>query len=170
MPTNFYMFFVAGLIPLVIGSVYYSKNVLGGIWQRENGLTDEDLQKGNIAVIFGITYVLSVIAAFFLSSLVIHQGAIVSLLFPESLEAGSAAQQEINEFMAKYGDRHRGFSHGMAHGSFVTLFFILPIIAINALFERKSWKYILIHAGYWWISLMLMGGLLCQTLEYAPLG
>jgi len=163
------MLFVAGLIPLIIGSVYYHKNVLGGVWQRENGLSDADLQKGNMLVIFGITYVLSVIAAFFLTSLVIHQGAIFSLLAPEVLDSGSVAQQEFNDLMAKYGDRHRSFTHGMAHGSFVTIFFILPIIAINALFERRSWKYILIHAGYWWISLMLMGGLLCQTLKYAPL-
>lgn len=122
-----------------------------------------------MALLFGLCYVLSVVAAFFLQSLVIHQGAIVSLLFPESLEAGSDAQQLANDIMTKYSDRHRSFTHGMAHGSFVVIFFILPIIAINALFERRSWKYIFIHAGYWWISLMLMGGLLCQTLEYAPL-
>jgi hypothetical protein len=41
------------------------------------------------------------------------------------------------------------------------LFFAFPIVGINGLFERKSWKYIFIHAGYWMLTLMLMGGIVC---------
>jgi hypothetical protein len=41
---------------------------------------------------------------------------------------------------------------------------VLPLIGINSLFERKSFKYIFIHTGYWIISLALMGGVLCQFL------
>jgi hypothetical protein len=35
------------------------------------------------------------------------------------------------------------------------------MIAINGLFERKSWQYIFIHSGYWIISLMIMGAVVC---------
>lgn len=48
------------------------------------------------------------------------------------------------------------------HGTIVGIFFTLPILATNALFERKSWKYIWINAGYWIICTMLMGGFICQ--------
>jgi hypothetical protein len=29
------------------------------------------------------------------------------------------------------------------------------------LFERRSWKYIFINAGYWILTLTLMGGIIC---------
>jgi hypothetical protein len=45
----------------------------------------------------------------------------------------------------------------------IGLLIVLPIMGTNALFERKSFKYVLINVGYWTISLALMGGILCQT-------
>jgi len=66
--------------------------------------------------------------------------------------------------MTKYGEVHRTFTHGMVHGGMGTIFIAFPIIAINGLFERRSWKYILIHTGYWLISLVLMGGVICAFL------
>tara|TARA_B110000091_G_C13629440_1_gene396476 strand:- start:583 stop:726 length:144 start_codon:yes stop_codon:yes gene_type:complete len=38
----------------------------------------------------------------------------------------------------------------------------LPILATNAMFEAKGFKYIAVNAGYWIISLALMGGIVCQ--------
>jgi hypothetical protein len=35
-----------------------------------------------------------------------------------------------------------------------------PIIAINAMFDRKGFKYIAINAGYWVVSFCLMGGII----------
>jgi len=37
----------------------------------------------------------------------------------------------------------------------------LPIVGIPALFERKGFNYIAINAGYWIVSMALMGGVLC---------
>jgi hypothetical protein len=42
------------------------------------------------------------------------------------------------------------------------IFIALPILATQAMFERKSLKYVLINAGYWIITLALMGGIVCQ--------
>jgi len=39
MPTNFWMYFVAGAIPLVIGAIYYSKVLVGKSWMNVNGFT-----------------------------------------------------------------------------------------------------------------------------------
>jgi hypothetical protein len=63
--------------------------------------------------------------------------------------------------MDTYGDRFRTFKHGALHGGITSIFFVLPMIAIPAMFERRSAKYILIHAGYWFISLCIMGGIIC---------
>ena len=38
---------------------------------------------------------------------------------------------------------------------------VLPITAINSLFEQKSWKYILVTSGYWMVSLTIMGAIIC---------
>lgn len=168
MPTNFYMIFVAALIPMVIGAVYYHPKVVGGAWMKVNGFTEESLKGGNMAIIFGVSFLFSLFMAFIMQSFVIHQTVTFSMMMPEALEAGSQAQADFAALMSKYGDAHRSFGHGAVHGVFLTIFFVLPILGINALFERRGWKYIFIHAGYWLITLMLMGGLLCQTLEYAP--
>jgi hypothetical protein len=40
--------------------------------------------------------------------------------------------------------------------------FLLPIISIIAMFERKSVKYIAINSGYWIVTLAIMGGIICQ--------
>ena len=37
----------------------------------------------------------------------------------------------------------------------------IPIISTIALFERKSAKYIFVNAGYWIVTLAVMGSLLC---------
>jgi hypothetical protein len=163
------MFLVSALIPLIVGAIYYNPKVVGAAWMKTNGFKSEDLEGANMAVIFGATYFFSILISFILASFVIHQGSVMSMMFPEVLETGSAAQNEFNELMTRYGDANRGFKHGMAHGLMVSIFFVLPIIAIISLFERRGWKYIFIHFVYWLISLVLMGGLLCQTLVYAPL-
>ena len=169
MPTNFWMFFIAALIPLAVGAFYYNDNVLGNVWKRTNGFTDADLEGGNMAIIFGLSYLLSILIAFALSGMVIHQGGVLQMMMPAIAVSGSEAQQTFNNLMAEYGEYHRSFKHGFIHGSFSAVFFGLPLIGINALFERRGWKYVWIHLGYWFITLGLMGGLLCQTLQYAPL-
>lgn len=169
MPDNFYMFFIAAFIPLIIGSIYYSPKVFGTAWMRVNGFTEKDMESGNMVTILGLAYLLSIVAAFFVSGSTIHQSNILQMMMPEVMESGSTAQKQFNDLMAQYGDHHRSFGHGFLHGGIIALFAALPLIGINALFERRGWKYVWIHTGYWFITLGLMGGLLCATLEYAPL-
>jgi len=163
------MLFVAAIIPMLIGAIYYSPMVAGKGWMKVNGFTDESMKGGSMAVIFGVSYLFSLFIAFILSGFVIHQAGVIQMVMPEALESGSAAQKTFNELMLTYGDHHRSFGHGAIHGILITVLFVLPIIGINGLFERRGWKYIMIHLGYWLVTLTLMGGLLCQTLTYAPL-
>ena len=166
MPTNFYMFFIAGIIPMLVGAAYYSPMLAGKSWMKVNGFKEEDLQGGNMLAIFGGAYILSVIVALGLSGIVIHQPSVLQLGVPEVSKVGSPEQLQMIEYMKMFGDKHRNFGHGAFHGGIITVLFILPIIGINALFERRGWKYVFIHFGYWLITLTLMGGLLCATLEY----
>jgi len=161
------MFFVAGLIPMIIGFIYYHPKVMGGAWMKANNFTEESLKGGNMAVTFGISYVLSVLAALALSTVVIHQTHIFSLFVPEVFDDGSAIQTMVNSLMAEHGGRYRSFGHGALHAAVTAFTLILPVMATNALFEQKGAKYIFINFGYWLITLVLMGGLLCQTLNYA---
>jgi hypothetical protein len=96
--------------------------------------------------------------------MVIHQSAIDSILVDEPgfQVAGSELDVYYQDFMSKYGQNFRTFKHGVFHGVLYALLFATPIIGILALFERKSFKYVAIHAGYWIITLGLMGGLICQ--------
>ena len=170
MPTNFYMYFVTALIPLAVGAFYYNDKVLGKAWMETNGFSSEDLEGANMAVIFGVSFLMSVLLSFTMAGVSIHQTGVAQVLFGAMGEGNQDVINDFNAFMGKYGDVHRTFGHGALHGAFYTIFAVLPVIAINSLFERRGWKYILIHTGYWLITLTIMAGVLCKTLEWAPIG
>ena len=166
MPSNPYIFLIAGIIPLFIGFIYYSEKVAGTKWMKVNGFTKEQLEQGNMPLILGLSYLMSVILSFGLSGLVVHQPSVFQVMMPDVMEAGSAAEATFNEFMATYGDRHRGYGHGALHGVIFSVFLALPVISINALFEHRGWAYIGIHFGYWLLTTAAVGALLCGTLVY----
>jgi len=155
---------LAALIPIVIGFIYFSPKLFGNAWMQCCGLTTEQLEKSNKILIFGVTLVLSFLLSFILFQLVVHQTDLYSILIDEPGfgEEGTAIMNEINTFMANYGDRFRTFKHGALHGGIIGVFVGLPIIMINGLFETRSLKFGFINAGYWIITLSLMGGVLCQ--------
>jgi len=64
-------------------------------------------------------------------------------------------------FMNDYGTAFRSFRHGALHGAFTGILFVFPILAINNLYAHKPFKLTLITAGYWVITLGIMGGIIC---------
>jgi hypothetical protein len=54
---------VAALVSFLVGGLWYSPALFGKAWQREAGVTDEQLKSGNMARIFGLTLILSLLAA-----------------------------------------------------------------------------------------------------------
>lgn len=160
---HFYIPFLAALIPLAVGALYYSPMLFQNAWMSASGMTEEKIKTGNMALIFGLTYLFSLFLTGFLISFSIHQASIPGL-FVDSEKFGIAAADAsafIENFQANYGHLHRTFSHGVVHGIVASIFVALPLIGINALYERRGWKYILIHTGYWSISLILMSGVIC---------
>ena len=57
MEINWIAIAVSALIPLVIGAIWYNPKVLGKAWMQASGVTEEQVQSGNMLVIFGLTYV-----------------------------------------------------------------------------------------------------------------
>ncbi len=167
MPTNFYMLFVTALIPMFVGAIYYSDALLGKSWKATNGFTDEFLAKGNMPLILGVSYIFSLFITLNLYGMVIHQMHIFQVMLPPGgAEWSAELKTQYHSLMSQFGENYRSFGHGAFHGVILALLFVMPLIGINSLFERRGWKYILIHGGYWLITLVLMGGVLCSTLEF----
>lgn len=155
MELNVLAIVVAAIVPLFVGAIWYNPKVFGNTWMKASGMTEEKIKSGNIAVIFGVTLVLSFMLAFSVNGMVIHQIAAEQLAFtnPDS--------EAFKAFMEEFGNVHRSYGHGALHGAIGALFFVLPVLGINALFERKSGKYIFINVAYWVVTLAIMGAILC---------
>ena len=163
MEMNFYIFFLAALVPLVIGFVWYGP-LFGNAWMKELGFTKESLANKNMVLTLILSYVFSLFIAMFLVPATIHQMGVYSTLAgePGFAESTGEAFTYFQDFLSNYGDRFRTFKHGALHGVLSGLFLAMPVIAIIAMFERKSVKYVAINAGYWIVTLAIMGGLICQ--------
>ena len=105
--------------------------------------------------IFGLTIIFSLMIAFMLPAIVIHQVGVAQIV------EGKLGDPSYLEFMKDKYEAFRSFKHGALHGFMFGLFMILPITAINGLFEHKSWRHIFITAGYWIVSLTIMGAIIC---------
>lgn len=158
LPINPIAIGVAAVAALLIGSVWYNPKMgFGNTWMRESGMTKEKMKGGNMGIIFGLALVFAVMLNFLLMQFTNHQWGALGMIGgdPENAKASFEA------FMADYGHAHRSFGHGALHGGIFGVFGALPIIGTIALFERKSAKYIFINAGYWIVTLAVMGGILC---------
>jgi hypothetical protein len=159
MEMNFLSPVIAAFTTLLVGFIWYHPSVFGTVWIKEAGLTKEESEKGNMFKIFGLTFVLSIFIGMIMQTITIHQlGAIGMIGGPTKL---AEANPSFVAFMADYGTAFRTAKHGALHGFFAGLFFAFPMIAINGLFERRTWKYIFIHSGYWIVSLTIIGAIVC---------
>lgn len=152
---NVFAFLVAALVPVIVGFIYYHKNVAGTAWMAVNGFTEDKVKENNMLVTLIVSYVLSFLLAFAISGIVNHQSGVFSLF------EGDVADPLYQKLMEAKGTAFRTFKHCALHGFMSAIVIALPIMGINSLFEQRGWKYIWLHTGYWAITLMLMGGLLC---------
>jgi hypothetical protein len=136
---NWLAILVSALIPLIIGSIWYHPKAFGTVWMNATGITEDKLKSMSPAKAYIVALIFSVVLSFYLYINVLTGG-------PDDMRHG----QEI----------YMTFKHGAAHGAFLGLFVVLPVLATNAMFEMKSAKYIFINVFYWIVSLALMGGTL----------
>lgn len=159
MEINYLAILVAAVVPMVLGFLWYNPILFGNTWMREAGMTEEKMKSGNMAVIFGVSFLLSILLSFFMQFLTIHQTGALGMIGGDPTLEGILPSYQA--FMDDYGTNFRTFKHGALHGFLAGIFMVLPIIAINGLFERKSWKLIFINVGYWTVALTIMGAIIC---------
>ena len=136
---NWIALIVASLATLVVGFIWYHPKVFGTIWMKEIGMTEEKAKKANMPLIFGLSVVLAFFISFFIVTIVFMGG-------PPDMPHGTAP--------------YLTFKHGAAHGTMLGLFVILPVIVTNGLYEQRSFKYMMVVAGYWIVTFALMGGII----------
>ncbi len=56
--------FVCALVSLLIGGLWYSPVLFSKVWQRETGLTDEQLKESNPAKTFGLSFLLAYLVSY----------------------------------------------------------------------------------------------------------
>jgi hypothetical protein len=128
---NYLAVTVSAIASFAFGALWYSPLLFSKTWQKEVGLTDEDIKNSNMAKIFGTTFILTIIMAFGMS-LLIQARSTVSFTWMT----------------------------GMFHGLAVGVFFVGASMAINYLYQRKSFTLWAIDAGYQILFLCLMGAIL----------
>lgn len=148
---------VAAVSALLIGFIWYSPKVFGNAWMQAAGLTEAQIKGGNMAKILALALMFACMLSILMPALVIHQLGALSLTGGDAAQALPSYQIFIND----YGEVFRTFKHGALHGLLAGLFIALPILGTTALFERKGTKYILIHSGYWIVTLTVMGAIIC---------
>ncbi|WP_440998803.1 DUF1761 domain-containing protein [Fodinibius sp. SL11] len=126
---NMFAILAATLSTFLVGWLWYGP-LFGKSWMNVVGLSEEQVQQGNMAKIFGFAFLFELIMAFNLA--VFLTGS------PEAAEMMNATMGAFYGFLAGFG----------------WVFFAL---AVNGLYEQKSWKYIFINGGYWTVTFTIMG-------------
>jgi hypothetical protein len=165
MKINWFIVALCSFIPLLVGFLWFSKLLFGQAWMDASGMTMEKAKSANMPKMLGFTFILGLIISSAMAPIVIHQMGIYSVLgggLGDLSDPTSSASIYLSDFMSKYGTNFRTFKHGALHGGITGIFIGLPMISIMALYEMKSFKYIAINAGYWIVSLALIGGVICQ--------
>jgi hypothetical protein len=165
---NILSILVTAFVPMVLGFVWYHPKVFGTAWMRLSGMTEEKAKQGNMALKLGLSYLFSMMIVFVLSSaIVVHDGFVKGALYymtnrgTVKPQPGSDAAKWLDYYTTTLAASNHTFSHGSFHGFFlIGLFIVLPVIATNAIFERKNFKYVMLNAGYWILSITIMGGIL----------
>lgn len=153
---------VCAVAAMAIGFIWYNPKVFGTAWQKASGLTDDDIKSANMGKIFGLAFLFSFLVAFAMHPMSIHQMGLFSMMqgVDAMADESSETYKAYAYLMENHGAQFRNFKHGAFHGILYGIFLGLPLIGVNALYDRRSGKYILINAGYWVTVLAVMGGII----------
>lgn len=157
---NIPILIATAFIPFILGYIWFSDKLFGGdTWFNAANIAKEDRVPVSKIKLMA-TLILNFFIAFALYNQCVHSMGVFAMVGgdTELLKTGVGAA-----FMAEYGQNHLSFGHGVLHAIFpTTAFMVIPIVGYVTIFERKSFKYFLSYTGYWAVSLMLMGGILCH--------
>lgn len=136
-PINYLAVFVAAIVSMVIGSIWYGP-LLGKTWMKEIGMKPQkmtDKVKKQMMNQYSLMFVGSLVMAWVLAHAVIFSNTYLHM---------------------------EGVWGGAMSGFFNWLGFVAPVTLSAVLFEGKSWKMWLINNGYYLITLVAMGKILAM--------
>jgi len=75
---NWLSVIVAALTAFAIGGLWYSPILFGNIWAKELKISEEEIKKANMPMIFGTTFILNIISAFVLDMFIGQNATLLS--------------------------------------------------------------------------------------------
>ena len=119
---NWIAVLLCGVSSMLLGALWYSPLLFGRVWQRGAGLSDAGLAGGNMALIYGLAFLLSLVAA---AVFALYLGRDMAL--GASFAAGAAAGLfwVAAAFGINYLFERRGLAHWLVNGGYHTLQFTL---------------------------------------------
>lgn len=156
MTPNIFVLVGCSLIPFSIAFIWFHPKVFGGtVWQKVAQLTDAQNAKVIKPWQLLLSILLNLFIAFGLFIVTVHSTHILGLHGGDIEAARNSASTMA--FLKEHGSNYNHFSHGIGHGLIMGFFaFALPILGYAVIFERKSFKYLLVNGGFWAISMTIM--------------
>jgi hypothetical protein len=128
---NYWAVIVAALSSFALGALWYSPLLFAKTWQKELGFTDEYLKSGNMPKIFGLSLVVAIIMSYGIALFVNnHPGEVMD------------------------------WKTGLHIGALLGVLFVATSMAMNYLYQRKSFTLWAIDAGYQVVFMAMMGAII----------
>ena len=164
MEINYLALIVAALVPMLLGFIWYHEKVFGKAWMAAAGMTDEKVKGGNMALIFGLSFLFSLMLDIEMNILSVHDAFISGATYYATNgtfqpEAGSELAKWMEYYNTNLAASNHTFKHGAFPGVMLGIMVVLPVFDTNALFERKGFKYVAVNVGYWIICIALICGI-----------
>lgn len=112
---------LCGIASMLLGGLWYSPMLFGKAWQRGAGLSDEELARGNLALIYGGAFLLSLAAAAIFGLLVEHRHGIM----PWTAAGAAAGALVAAAFGINYLFERRSAAQWLINGGYHLLQFTL---------------------------------------------
>lgn len=154
MSINEYAVVVAAVAAFALGGIWYGP-LFGSRWQTLVNLSDEQIAKSNMLLIFGSTFVLNLFLAAMLSLIMGHA------VQWEAEAMNGASNGAVADFVLLADMPWRdGALNGAGIGLLMGLAFVVPTFGVNYLFARHPLPLYGIDVGYMLLQLVLMGAIL----------
>ncbi len=81
MTINWLAILVSALVPMLLGFIWYHPKVMGKVWMDACGFKEEDMKSSsNMGLIFGISFLMSLLLAFAMNTISYHQTFVANSL------------------------------------------------------------------------------------------
>jgi hypothetical protein len=121
---------VAAVASFLLGGLWYSPAMFGKVWQREAGLTDEQIKSGNMLKIFGLSLLLALLAAWNFANFL---GPRPSLAFGAGVGFSAGLLWVASSFGINYLFERKSFKLFAINGGYHTLQFTIIGLALALL-------------------------------------